>query len=326
MYAFLKYKAYRKILIFILFVDALSILNGYLNRNGTYIQALHNLAAQAFGVQLFLVKDRMKLVRNIFLLIYFYIVIKVIFFPHIDFYGDKGVSELVGKNSISIVMIVSCVIDLFYRTKNAIKINYMLYIIGLGVSVITQSSGGMLGFSLFLLGIYICSSNGKKISFWKVFGLLIIFVLGSIYLDYGNKILMFLSDDNSRFALWGMYFKLATQNIESLLLGGGIAQNAILSHYGNIHNNILNWHCYYGLIPTIVYVSIISMEIIVYLKNRAWYKLVISSVLFVRSMTDSTDYIFMSIWIFMLLDILVQYENKKKLRWRLSNETKEFSK
>ena len=80
------------------------------------------------------------------------------------------------------------------------------------------------------------------------------------------------------------------------------------------------------MIPTIVYVSIISMEIIVYLKNRAWYKLVISSVLFVRSMTDSTDYIFMSIWIFMLLDILVQYENKKKLRWRLSNETKEFSK
>lgn len=303
---FVKLKNRLNIIYLMIAVDFIAIINGFINGNATYTDAIYIVLAQGFGMELFVLKKDWKVVRTLMLLMYVYILVRIIFFPLIDIHGDKGISILIGKNSISIIMLFICIIDLIYRDKNNMKINYLPCIIGILISFLTDSNGGILAFTLFTVGIYVCGSKGNKLSWKKI--LILIFAGGGIIISRGymSQIIQFLTDDNSRFAIWNMYISLAKKNLGYFLFGAPLIENSILFRYFNIHNNFLNWHCYFGIIPMLFFCWIIILEGIYYIRHKRWYYIVIWGVMLVRSLTDGTDYCFMSLWIFMLLDMVAE--------------------
>lgn len=300
----LKLNGKEPIIYLILIVDLVAFINGYFNGNNTYIDVLYLVSAQSFGIYIYLLRNRWNFFRNILLFLYAFIVLKVIIFRFNDPMNDIELSTLIGKNSVSIILIFICSIDVIYRIRNNKKMNYFVYIVGIIISVLCDSSGGILGFVLFGIGIFICTKKGNKISWRKVLLFLTISISIIAVQDYIPKIIEFLSDDNSRFTLWHMYIELVKHSFMNVLFGAALYKNPILLHYRNIHNNFLNWHCFFGLIPTIFFSSMVIICGVYYLKKKNWPYLVIWIVLFVRSITDGTDYCFMTLWIYMLLDVI----------------------
>lgn len=300
--AFFSRKSNKGLLLFILLIDCIAAINSVVNGNDTLFNVFYVFSAQAFGALLYNLRYSLKMIRFIYMLIYIYIVVKVIFFPSIDVYGGISISNLCGKNTISIVMMFSYAIDLIYRKNNNKKPSFILAFIGIIISLLTDSSGGILGFALIVIGLFICSNNYKLD--WKkiIFG----FVISILFLclsGYYVYLFDFLSDDNSRFTIWYMYVSLAFANFKSFFLGANITNNSVLNHFFNIHNTILNWHCFMGFVPMILFVVILFYILANYIKARDWYMLVLFVSMFVRAMTDATDFCFMSMWIYMLLDV-----------------------
>lgn len=298
-----KLKDHKKFLIILLWIDIIGFINGYLNGNNTFSSAVYVLSAQSLGLEVYVNRKKISLTRCILLFIYTYAFIKILINPYIDSYDGRGISLLIGKNSVSILMILACSIDLIYREKCRKGNNYLLYIVGMLISVLTNSSGGILGFIVFALGVYICKNHGNRLSWIKILSLIIAI---AIIVFGGNlsRIIDFLKDDNSRFAIWRLYITLAINSIKNILLGGNISNNITLLKYLNMHNNFLNWHYCFGLIPTIAFFSVVIYEFWYFFRNKEWYKFVICTAIFVRSMTDGTDYCFMTLWTYFIIYIL----------------------
>lgn len=301
-YCYCQKSARRKKIRTILFIDAISCIVALMNGNNTIVDALYVIAAQAFGFLLYKQKNKIRFTQLILGIIFLYVAFRVFFIPDVDRYGDICLSPLCGKNTVSIIMMFSFSVDLIYRKLHDEQPNYFYVVIGILCSFITDSSGGILGFAMLGIGIFCCKNREKlawrRIVFYGSFGILILMLSGQYV-----KIIDFFSDDNSRFAIWKMYLSLADNNFKSVLLGADISQNHVLYHLFNIHNNFLNWHCYFGLIPFIAYSVILIYIASMYIKRKDWYMLVIWIALFVRSLTDGTDFCFMSIWMYMYLDV-----------------------
>jgi len=305
LYVFCKGKGCRKWISVVLIVDAVALINAAFNGNGGINDVLYVLAAQSFGFFLYMEKEQMKTAAIILLVVFFYIAFRVLFFPKIDSFGGIGVAELCGKNAISVVMMFAYAVDLLYRKQQGKRPDYVLPLIGILISLVTDSSGGILGFTVIILGL-LCCKNANRIAWLRVLfgcaaGMGLLIVTGLL-----PKVIAFLTDDNSRFTIWEMYLNLAFENLKGFLCGGTFSNNETLNYYKNIHNNFLNWHCFFGLLPMIAYFVIVVRSGIIYLKRKEWYLLVIWVALFIRSMTDGTDYCFMSIWMYMYLDVTMK--------------------
>lgn len=312
-YLFTKYATYRRIIALFLIIDFISFINGYINGNETYIMASYNVTAQMFGIQLYIARNKMNMIRMISEMLFWFAVIKVIFFPYIDIYGGIGVSQLLGKNSVSVVMLFFCSIDVIYRYENKLETRYWKYLIGILVSYITDSSGGILCFVIFFLGMFACKKRVQKLSWIKIGLLLFGGIILLLAMGYAQRVLVFLSNDNSRFAIWEMYLNTATYDLKSVLFGGSLSRYDFLYQLKNIHNNFLNWHCFYGLLPMLFF-SLLTIETgISYLRNKSWYLVIIWCVLIVRAFTDSIDYTFMPLLVYFTLDIM-KY-NKRMNVW-----------
>ena len=313
-YIISKKKYSRSIISCIIAIDIIGFACGILNGNGTYMQALYIFSAQVFGVLIYYSRESLRIARVYFFLMYLYVTIRILFFPTIDINGERAVSNLIGHSSVSIIMISACVIDLFYNKGKIYQKRYLLYFIGILVSFVADSNGGVVCFAIFILGIYICSNRGNRLEWWKIL-LLLVAGIGTLYLTgYLQRVIDFSTDDNSRLAIWGMYISIALKNFKNFIIGAPMTDNLVLYTFynNNMHNNFLNWHLSYGIIPTLTFLLVVVYEFVFYVKNREWIYAIISGTLIIRSMPEGTDYCFMVLWTYLLLDVMKRKNKSKK--------------
>ena len=304
-YCFLKKKQYRRVLLSFLAIDMVAMLSTFVNKNTYFFEIGYLIAPQAFGILIFLRREKLQIINTLVMMLFFYVAFRVLLLSNsMEFTLNHGISDLIGKNSTNIVMIFCLAINIIYRKYRQLNVRYIYFLIGLLVSLIYDSSGGILSFVLFGFAIFMCSRGGKKLSSAKT-TLLVLAGVGvlSFIPSSLQKFIYFISDDNSRFAIWRMYFDLVKQNTINVIFGANIQNNAILFRYRNMHNDFINWHYNFGLLLALVFGWILIYCGYFYYKEKNWYYLVIWGILVVRSMTDGTDYCFMSIWVFMALDV-----------------------
>lgn len=316
-YCFFTEKTYRKTMLYMLVIDLLAVLSIWINKNEYVFEIGYLLAPQSFGVLLYKQRDQLRRINFYGMCIFFYLVMQslLIWFRvhNIEIVASMLLSNLVAKNTINILMIFFLSINIMYRVHNHISINYVYFIVGLLVSYIRDSNGGILAFSIFGIGIFLCTKGGKGLSPVKFMGVIFAVFIFLYISDSFQIVLDFLLDDNSRFAIWRMYTDLARQNWVNVIFGANANTNVVLLRFMNMHNNFINWHFFYGMLPTLFFGGILVYCGYYYYKQKNWYYLVLWGVLLVRSMTDATDYCFMSIWVFMVFDVFQRRREGAKI-------------
>ena len=300
-YCYVKKKSLRKPILVFLLIMLVSYINGVINGNGGHLFFLFNLASGSFGFLLYLKKNSLQLVHFAFSVMFWWLVVYVLMYYFSGNTNDIYINDLNVKNTINIIMLLCCFIDLLYRIQEQKQIVYYPYIVGIITSFFYDSSGGILGFLVLLFGIFLCSKNKDKISKIK----LAISALSGIVIviSFYQIILEFLGDDNSRFWIWGAYYSLIESNFKNLLFGSNFYPIEELYRIKNVHCNFFNWHAFYGLIPFVFYSSIVIWEIIKCFVLKHWYYFFFCLTIFVRSITDATDFAFLSIWVFLWIEL-----------------------
>ena len=301
-YLYSKVPKYRRVLQSIAIVICLGLFCTILSDISKLPNVLYVFTAQVFGFLLYKKKNNLCFVKLLFMIIYWYLVIRVLFFPRYDAFGGMSFSELCGKNTISIMMLLAYSIDLIDREVNNKKPNYLLVVIGVIISYLVDSSGGILCFVIVGLGVF-CCKNRKKIAWRRIlfFGLIGIAII--MCSGFYIKIIDFISDDNSRFWIWSNYYSCATSSIRDFLLGADISGIPFLKEQNNMHNTFINWHYFMGFLPFILYnFGFIYIGVKMF-SNKKWFFFVIWCSTFVRALTDGTDFCFMPLWVFMYLEI-----------------------
>lgn len=305
---------YRRQIFILILITFLSLISGLMNKNRGFFYSLYVLSAQSFGLLIYKKRTDLSKIRNYMMVLFWYLTFAVVLFYATGGQGDIYLSKLIVKNTINIMMIFSCCIDLIYRLYSHLPIKYSYAVIGIITSLLCDSSGGILSFSILLVGEFICRKRQNALSIYKILLIIFLGVVVLFFMGYITHLEAFLGDDNSRFSIWTMYYDIVKQSNKNLWFGGPLDNNAILYKIHNIHSNFLNWHCFYGLIPFVFYTFLLIYECMKCIYQRNWYILVICVVLIVRSITDSTDFCFMSIWIF----IYLLTSNKVNITSRLS--------
>lgn len=281
-------------------IDAVALVCAMINGNSSPVLILVLVTAQGLGIMMFVSKEDFKMMDTMAIALIVYIFIKVIWVRMNSSSSFFYLSKLVGQNTVSIILIMLLCIDLIYRQREKKRVNYVVIMIALLAAFVCGGNGGILTIALFLVAVWLCDQNGMKINWIKVVLLLISGICVIAALGIFDKLLAFLLDDNSRFAIWGIYFNIVKESFVNLLCGAPISESITLMKFQNMHNTYINWHYYYGIIPSLVFTGIIFVSAFDNLIKKNWYILIVLVITFIRGFTDATDFALLSIWTYTL--------------------------
>lgn len=295
----------------IVLLISIDLIGGFallINRSHSIANILILFVSHMLGLYLYCFRKDLKKVVNIIYCMILFMAMYTAITPQVLVNEDFGeymtkFSTLVGGNSISIFCLLFVSIDLIYRYNSRKKINYFFPILSLTISAIGGGTGGVLALSLLIIGLLCINWEKNRISIIKTvivigIGILVLFISSNFY-----KVLLILSDDNSRFWIWSNYLNCATNSITEFVFGGIVDHISFLEEQRNMHNTFLNLHYYYGLIPCVFYIAVILKTLLYNLKKKNMLMVLILGVLCVRGMTDETTFCFMPIWTYAFLEM-----------------------
>lgn len=300
-------KKIKKVEMILLMVDLIGLFGLLYNHNHTIAELVLMFAWQNMGIMFYAMykSDNFRLNRNLAIISSVYLSI-LIYTLHSQFeQGRIIISDRLGANSVSIILLEFFAIDAIYRYKIKKKTNYLFAVFCLLVSVMAGGIAGVLTFSFLLIALLLFEDGKLTVSLvkWIVFAIIV-----AVILLYSNNVVVKISDyinqgdSESRILMLQQYFSLIKQNVLNFIFGADIHNTYLLQYYKNLHNCFANWHYFYGLIPTIYFLWIVIYIIYrnVKLKNNYYAILIIATL--IRSITDETTYAFMPIWIFFFLE------------------------
>lgn len=308
-------KRHWNVMIMFLLIDIVAFVNILITHNHSPFNAFILPVSNIFGLYLYEYKKDMSWIIKIIYIILIYMFIYIIITPKTlanAWLGDwyTYFSTYMGGNTISIFLMLFLAIDLIYRTENNMKVNYIAILASLYMAYYGGGTGGVLSITVMLLALLGLKWGKGKISFGKIFliiigGICIISVLGK-----WEELVKLLTDSNSRFWMWEHYFQCATNSLKDLIFGGDVSHIPFLIKQKNMHNTFINWHYYYGLIPQILLIINVILTLIKSFQYKEYALFVVLCSFFIRAMTDETTFCFMPIWTFAALYI---YDKKHNL-------------
>lgn len=307
-YTYLDEYALREVWIKIIIVDSIAFFNAMINQNGKIMSIVVIFVAQSFGVLLYKNKKKLNVAEKMSIITILYLLYKIFTTePTLISSWQYGIviSKLVGGNSASIILCTCLSIYVLYKINCNEKIRYWLFIVSAIIAYKADGSGGILASILFFVLILFLEGNSEKLSkkkmviFFSI--MLIVILLGNSYVN----IICILMNDNSRFWMWGQYFKCVKESLGNFVFGASVESVEFLSEQKNIHNTYINWHYCFGLIPFCAFLVSIIKSSFMYLKKKRYPMLIISMVLALRAFTDEASFSFMTIWIYMWIDFVL---------------------
>lgn len=296
----------------LIIVDSIAFINAIINQNGKIASIVVVFIAQSFGVLLYKNKERLCIAEKIAIITIIYLMFVIFLTEPVKIssweYGIV-ISKLLGGNSTSIVICMCLSIYILNRYNSNKKIDYWPFLIYIIITFKVGGNGGILSSLVFLVLIFFLDRKSKKISKIKIFVFsilaLIVIVLGKYYV----YLLQLITNDNSRLWMWSNYWSCAIKSFKNMFFGASVDSIEFLSKQKNMHNSYINWHYCFGLIPFLLYLFMILRSMLMYTIEKKHAILIISIVLFLRASTDEASFSFMSIWIYMWMDLI---ENMKK--------------
>lgn len=299
-YVFMNYPYMRKTMLLYFIVDLWALVGLLVNKNHPWQYFLVLITLEAFGITLYLLKNRLKLIDVWALATLTYIGGRILFMRFTDanfLYEKAKLSELLGCNTASILAIFLMFLDFLYCRSIGKKPRYLLFVIAVVVALMTGGNGNILSLSLLVLGMFLINSSGKRLSWIKIFFLAMMGIIVLLY-EGIEEIISFITDDHYRFSIWNEYFATVGDSVKNIIFGASISNNYILQAYGHLHNSFLDWHFYYGLIPALVFGVSIIKSIFYSFKKRKYFYLMFLIVTIIRSFTDEATLILLPIWVF----------------------------
>lgn len=302
----------------IILIDMYAIMAVIINANHTVADVILLMSWQAFGLLMYEMKYRenLKFVRFLAIVSLFLIALKMILIYKEYEWGWITISIRMGSNTISIFILEFLFINLFWRISTGKKIRYFMAILALTMIFAAGGIVGILTIPLLIIGMYLYKHSGKRHITIRLLSIIIFLELCISYIvlfrsDVANGVygLIKQGDSASRFLMWQNYYKLATENVSSLIWGANISGDDLLTAYRNLHNCFFNWHYFYGLLPFISFIVIILYDLKESIRQKKYLYMVIVLAAVFRSMSDEATYAFMPIWIFVFCD-LYSYKNK----------------
>lgn len=311
MYEYFYYPWLRNYMVTIVFINLIALYGIIINKNHSIFEVFLLFALEALGIALYIIKDRLDLLDKICLLSILYI--GLIYIYNYIYTGKVllklGLNGLFGANSASIFLVFLLYFDIKYVIKEKKKPRIGLLIISFILAVLSDGNGNILSTALLLVGTIMISYNGRKLRKGLIVFFIVIATAIVITKNLLQPVLAFLTDDHDRFYIWRRYIGMALESSRNILFGADISKDYILLNFGHLHNTFINLHFYYGLIPMIIVIMVLTYTGIIFFKKKKYYELLFWGTSIVRSFTDNAIILFIPIWTCMFFEA---YLNKEK--------------
>lgn len=302
-YAKTKSSTVKKFMVGTIMVDIIACIAVLVNSNHTVLDVLLLIAWQTMGFALYTFHKHFSTVNKMALMMtVVLILLEMNMIAHHGFDFDTiPLTVRMSRNTISILLIQYFSINTMCRQLNDRNPNYFYLIVICVASAIVGGAGNFaVSAFLFLSFVYIKIMGGRNRTLKKL-------VLFALCLDANAFVIdifiqaweyVMLGDYSSRFYIWEEYVRIAQDTLSAIFFGANISSHEILSLYGNMHNTLLNWHYYFGLVPMLysVYISILS--IVGAIRNKQRVYIALMSAMILRSITDDTIFSFTQLWIY----------------------------
>jgi hypothetical protein len=211
-------------------------------------------------------------------------------------------SEIIGndyssRNSISIVVIFSCIALYVVSITNDKKIDIFPALIALIISIWAVGRSGIIASSVMLVGLLAFMGHKNKKYYFliivvSIFGYLIVDQVFASFVNYiipDNAINKFATDglETGRDQIWGHYFN--NLNLYTIVFGSDIRVDSYMQDwYYNYHNSYIRLHSFVGLFSFVYIVLILLSSTYLYRRNRILFILFAAAL--IRMSTDTSNF------------------------------------
>ena len=306
-----------------LIIDVVGLIGLLYNKNHTIADLILLFAWQNMGILFyFMYKTKnFKINRNFAIISTVYLGMLIYIVQSQYETGWIMISDRLGSNSTSIVLLEFFIIDEIYRYSIHKKTNYLFAFICFLITLIAGGIAGVVTFSFLIIILWLFENEKLSVNLIKCVIFILISACILLYINDGiEKILNYINqgDSESRILMLQQYFALMKENIFNFIFGANIQTSYLLRHYENLHNCFFNWHYYYGIIPMLYFGGIVVYILYKSIKERNTLYVILMVTTVIRSLTDETTFAFIPIWIFFFLIIV----EKKNIKFVYSNRAK----
>lgn len=313
----------------ILLVNLYAIVSILYNQNHTIADSVLLFVYSFIGIVLYFCNIKeLEYFHKFVILTFYYIIISVlvVYIKNGCQIADIYIAPRVGSNTISILLMHLLALDLFYRNKKNIRINFLYFLLACITSIIAGGIMGILTSLILFIAIIFVELDKTKRNILLLSCIYIVCVSLCFFTPFeALKKFISLGDSSTRLILWNMYYQ-SLDTLADFLFGRHISEyyTPILYYHKNMHNTIINWHYYFGLIPMLFFTSAMFFCFISLAKHRERYYLILITVTFLRAMTDETSYAFIMVWMYLYCHVIFEGQNKGLYLTRFSCNTNEI--
>jgi len=233
------------------------------------------------------------------------------------------------RNTISVLLLFLCCLDIFFREKDGISIDYKKIVITVLLSLLAKGRSGII-ISLLFAFIVICHQIFSRKNKSKI--KTIIFIVGCcVILAYSiNWVDQYLESfsrwgmETNRTDFWSDYADEVNKSVGNTILGANLHNLSILRIYDyNLHNSFIMLHANYGIIPFVFVLITLIYGMISAIKNK---KFIMFLFIVILALKGNIDYVifhsYCDVLFFMIfLDIIKSSKDRRRIRSAQKNDT-----